>query len=258
MSISIAYTTFKQAREGEQIYYVTQSVGYELCAWMHENFCKAMVETALDIEDFEAHLKSAATEVPSSGDAEVLCTPNIARTPDGRTTIRITAATPGTTLNLREVYFETANLASVKSVDTDGTVFTDVTYKLFDSDGDETLVPAEAVKTQVDLEPTYLVEVLGGVIDLPKELWRNATDRTGLWWAAAILAPDVPRNLGGSKPFLTFTNLELRANSEIIFDGVATKSVPYDPTYHSGKMRFIVLHPVGEVKPFQVTIRGFR
>jgi len=254
MFTTIAYATFKSVRNGEQIYYVAQTVGYELYDWMHENLCRAVVETPADIADFESTLKTTAISVPSSGDAEVLCTPSIARTTDGRTVIRNTYAIAGKH-RLRAITFYTSDPSKLFSKKPDYTDYGDVTCKCFDVNGDEiTSSPyTGAVKTTLEFEPTYAYEIIGGELSVPPDLRETETNQ---WYGGCTCLPDVPAESGGNIDHVSLVNLEA-FDGLLEIDGKACVGLTYSAQYHTNKIRCTIYHPAGSSKRFQLFIETF-
>lgn len=74
-NLVVSYATFKQTKGASTCYYITQAYGYELYAWIKNNFVGTMINESADIADFEASYKSSAVEVPSSDDAFLLALP---------------------------------------------------------------------------------------------------------------------------------------------------------------------------------------
>jgi hypothetical protein len=163
--------------------------------------------------------------------------------------------------SLRAFSFQTCTPSSVHNASPNGAM-TDVTMKCFDSGGtDVTSSPSTAVKTVLDLEPSFLYEVIGGWVDIP-DASRTAitTDGPGNWYMSAVGVPDVPNAYGGSIPFVHEVDLALIPSgvSHVVSDGRATSLMVPSGTYHTGKLRWIVKHPTGSVQWFQMMVETFQ
>jgi len=180
--------------------------------------------------------------------------------PDGRILTRQATTRDGWAYSPRSLDFYTSKYKSLYNrkhngagID-DGTDMGDALMKFYDTNGTE-LVKAEnesdadfqtrldssCIKTFVDFEPTFDIDIYGC-----KLMFESAPiDRAYLW---AIVAPDVPEAYGGSKAFMGGgMNLKMMLPKEIGYtDGKSSKLIRYDPVYHSGKIRLILKHSLGE------------
>ena len=137
----------------------------------------------------------------------------------------------------------------------DGTDAGDAWLTFYDADGNEIVhggyeetdeeyqarLTSQCVKTIMHWEKREAFDVVGAQLYIA-----NApTGRAYLW---VIAAPDIPYEYGGSKPFMgRGMNLQMmREKSMHQFDAKTTKTVHYDPVYHSGRVDCIVKHAVGE------------
>jgi hypothetical protein len=172
-------------------------------------------------------------------------------TSDGRLVIRNTIAIHGTQ-NLRCMTFYTSDPSKIVNKNSDGSDVGDVIVKCFDADNVEiTSAPyTNAIKTQVDFEPNYNYEIIGGRVFIHPDIINSVTNE---WLAWAMGAPDVPVEMGGSICFVNCVNLE-QAGSVFEIDGRATSVMPLNLTYHTGKIRFIIKHPAGASKRFHVPL----
>jgi len=164
------------------------------------------------------------------------------RSADGSLLLRAQYATPGWTYQLRVFEFETSVLNSLYNKDAAGSDIGDVTFKLYDSSDVEITVQATAdaqcVKTVVDWEPTHDYEIVGGKI--------LAKTTPGVDMRLYVIGvPDVPAGSGGSKAMVSGANLSYPNDKMVIADGRASKYMKYDDTYHTNKLRFILIHPAG-------------
>jgi hypothetical protein len=76
----------------------------------------------------------------------------------------------------------------------------------------------------------------------------------------AIVAPDIPKAYGGSIPFMGGGwNLQMIEPRHICeSDGKSSKTIHYDSVYHSGKIRLLVKHELGEVFGMQVLLEYYK
>lgn len=207
------------------------------------------VNQAADVADFEANLKPGGNKkiVPSDTDGSVLQRPKY--------------APPGWTYQLRSLEFETSLLGSARSkkvapgtkVETD---WGDVTLKFFNAAGteltDQTTIDTDAVWTQVDFEPTYDIEIVGGAVRLLTELTTDV-------YMTLIGVPDIPTAYGGTKYFVSDINLNyIPAQGVINADGRTSKKLTYDATYHTNKMRALFRHAAGVKHRIQINYEFYR
>lgn len=137
----------------------------------------------------------------------------------------------------------------------DGTDAGDAWLTFYDADGNEIVhggyeetdehyqarLTEECVKTVMHWEKQESFDVVGAQL----YIGNAPVGRAYLW---VIAAPDIPYEYGGSKPFMgRGMNLQMmREKSMHQFDAKTSKTVHYDPVYHSGKVDCIVKHAVGE------------
>lgn len=136
----------------------------------------------------------------------------------------------------------------------DGTDAGDAWLKFYDADGAEIVhggyeesdeeyqarLAAGCVKTIMSWEKTESFDVVGAQLYIAN----TPADRAYLW---VIAAPDIPYEYGGSKPFMgRGMNLQMMQEKSVHqFDAKTSKTVHYDPIYHSGKVDCVVKHAVG-------------
>ncbi len=108
------------------------------------------------------------------------------------------------------------------------------------------------VKTVLDFEPNVDYEIIGGEL-------RTAQTITGdlrLW---IIAAPDVPASVGGSKEMAGGINLKyLTPGNVYSVDGRVTKLLSYNATFHTSKIRLILLHPPGLQEQLSIVFEIYR
>lgn len=195
-----------------------------------------------DCAEWEATYKSAANTV---------LVPHAA---DNRPAVRMTTANKTKNFNLKVFSFCPGNTSSLANKSATLTDLTDVTMTCYDSGGNTTTDPTQAVKTVLDYEPPFNYEVIGGWIDVPSSIAGGSTDN---WWISCIGVPDIPSSLGGSIPFVYGTNLESVYTNKVVSDGRATQYLVYNATYHTNKLRWILAHPTGTNPRFQVYLETF-
>jgi hypothetical protein len=203
-----------------------------------------------DKADFEANYKASANATIEP------------RAKDGRPTIRTSYANRTTNFKLRPITFYTSTPGSIHNVnpvtDADYGDATMALYKKVDGAWVAATDPAEATKTVVDIEPHYNFEIIGGFVDIPSALGGGTTDA---WYLSAIGVPDYGAGAPfyGSVDFVPEVNLEAVRTGRVISDGRAISYLAYNyyGYPHTNKIRFIVKHPAGEAKRFQIYLEHF-
>lgn len=151
----------------------------------------------------------------------------------------------------------------------DGTDFNDATLKFYDGSGAElsyqqtgyeseteaafqARLDAGCIRTEVDWNPTYDYDIIGGIMVV-----KNIPTRAYMW---AVVAPDIPENLGGQVPFIAggwalhmFTEGGVRH-----VDGRGAKSITYDPVYGTSKIRIIIKHGLADFISVECTYEHFK
>lgn len=184
------------------------------------------------------------------------------RADDGRLTIRVTTAKKTKNFKLRAVSFYSSKANSQRSfnpiADADYGDVT-LTLKKWDS-GTSTWVAAtdsDATKTIVDWDPTYAYEIIGGWVDLPSDLKDGTTDA---WFLACVGVPDYAV-YGLAVDFVSEVNLEAVTTQKVNSDGRATQylspTIAGGVNYHTNRLRWIVKHPAGLQKRFQIFVETF-
>lgn len=204
-----------------------------------------------DKADFEANYKSLGNLALGQIDT------------DGATIIRMKAAKRGWTYGEIPIEFATARLQS----DTnnfyaklpDGTDRSGITCKIYNgSDAEITTAGLAninlntAVKTILDFEPAYDYEVIGGSL-------RTINDITADIRMYIIGVPDIPAIYGGSKEMAGGLNLNYMVPaSAYTVDGRVSKTLRYDATYHTSKLRLVFKYPAGTYEQIQLSIELYR
>jgi len=143
----------------------------------------------------------------------------------------------------------------------DGTDMADAYLSFYDAEGVEIVhggyeetdegyqarLTAGCVKTVMTWEKIESFDVVGAQLYIANQ----PVGRAYLW---VIAAPDIPYEYGGSKAFMgRGMNLQMMRDKSVHnFDAKTSKTVHYDPVYHSGKVSTIVKHAVGEQIGIQI------
>lgn len=260
--LNVTYSTIKTIINTIPTFYLQQGDGgYDLFVVGDDSFVQTHVSgDSDDKSDFDSHYKSSAVAVSSADDAKVLGNvankvPFVApRAGDGRPTVRITTANRTKNFRLKVFSMCPGDSASLLNKTATFTNAGDVVMTSYDASGVVTTDPSAAVKTTVDYEPTHDYEVIGGWIDVPDSI---AGGTSGEWWISCIGIPDIPAAYGGSVQFVTGTNLEAVYTRKVVSDGRATQYLTYNSTYHTNKLRWTILHPVGSNPRFQIYVETF-
>lgn len=204
--------------------------------------CKVRSNDAADADqiDFETNYKPSANVKISDGDGAVFARPK--------------AATKGWTFGKIPVEFSTSTIGAIYSKDYTDTSRTTITHKIYNNvDAEITLQANEgtAVKTVVDLELPYDIEVIGGGV------YQETIPTTDIRvWVVAV--PDVPAPQG-SKEMVGGANLKLLSTGAAVSaDGRVTKKMTYNATYHTNKFRFILRHDAGVKHEIMVIMDVYR
>lgn len=188
-----------------------------------------------DKTDFETNYKNSGNTTLAQIDT------------DGASIVRIKAAKRGWSFWSVPIEIVTSTLGgSLFCQDNAGNNISWITCKIYDGSNNEITTAGllnanlnTCVKTVIDFEPTFNYEIIGGSLRVNS----NPGSDIRMW---IVAAPDIPAYLGGSKEFTSGINLKfLSADNSWEVDGRVTKSVTYDPVYHSGKIRMIIKHPAG-------------
>lgn len=206
-----------------------------------------------DKSDFETNFKSEGNALIAR------------RSEDGRPLQVFTITKTATNFQLRVFSFQTSTPSSLHNASPTGAM-TDVTMTCYDVSGTNVTTGdlTTVVKTVMDLETTYPMEVVGGWLDIPDASHAAiVTSGPGTYYVSSIGVPDVPSAYGGSIPFVYEVDLALLPAYEtrVVSDGMATQylkpTVIGGTDYHTNKLRWIFKHPVGATLWFQTALRTF-
>ena len=174
---------------------------------------------------------------------------------DNAQIIRLKAAKKGWTYCACAFEITTSAPNSVVALNFDGTSKTWITMKCFDALGavvTDSSMAGSVVKTQVDFEPPYDYEIIGGEM---RNLQTLSTDMR----LFIVAAPDVPYSYGGSRVMAENLNLLfLYPGNMFAVDGRASKLLTYNPTYHSSKLRFIIWHAAGISERLMIDVEHYK
>lgn len=178
---------------------------------------------------------------------------------DGAQIVRIKAAKKGWTFGAIPIEFRTSEIGSLYSKLVDGSDRAGITLKFYDSNGTEItdqglleINETGIVRTVVDFEPPYDYEVIGGTLRIGTDIAFDCR----LW---IIAVPDVSTNDGGSKEMAGGLNLKFLAPQQVFHvDGRVSKTLTYNATYHTNKLRFIFQHQAGTKTDIHINVELFR
>jgi hypothetical protein len=169
--------------------------------------------------------------------------------------VRQKAAQTGWTYSATGFEFQTAVVNSVIALNADGSAKPWITIALYDANGVKITDPAlagNAVRTQVDFEPTYDYELIGGEMRITPSL--NSDVRFFI-----IAAPDIPAQYGGSKVMAEGLNIRyLIPGNMFQVDGRVSKRLNYSAVNHASKLRFLFWHAAGVVEQIMITVEHYR
>lgn len=170
----------------------------------------------------------------------------------GKPFARFAIATEGFMLSCLTFHFTTAKLNSLYSKESDNSTSKSFfTFKLFDSNNVETTNENNAVMTQIDLEPSYDFEMVGG------RIWQKQTPTEDVF-GYMIAVPDVAAEYGGSRE-MCGGGLNLKFMGVTYgLDGRAPKMMYYDANYHTNKLRFKFYHPAGFQHDIQFSLEHYK
>lgn len=168
---------------------------------------------------------------------------------------RLKLAPTGWTYQLRSTEFSSSTLGSVVNNNCYGAPLMDASIKLYDANGlqitDQTLANTLCVRTDLDFEPSYSYEVIGGTIKFLPAITEDVR-------LSVIAVPDIPAAYGGSKIMVCNANLKfVDANNGIVADGRVSKRL--DPSAnHTNKLRIVIAHPPGFKAQFCLFIEHYK
>lgn len=229
------YKTIILGTKGLSIQYSEKPDRYDIYSVEQKVFVwsiSLLKDEGSDVTDFESNYKSSA-----NGPLEI-------KDNDGAEMSRVKMFKSGVAVRFHFFSFKTADLDSLKHRKSDGsTSWGFCTYKLYDSNGDEitdSAYESNAVKTVIDWEPSSIdYEIVGG------KFYQAAPPGSDVY-VHVIGVPDIPEGSGGSVAFCSDANLKLMP-SGVAFqtDGRVPKTMKYNATYHTSKLRIVFHHGAG-------------
>jgi len=198
-----------------------------------------------DQADFEANFKAAGNQ--SFSDI------------DGIPFFRLKASKKGWTYNAIPIEFQTSRLSdTLYSKDHTNASRSGITLKAYNASDQEVTVPgllnanyATIVRTVIDIELPYDVEVIGGTLRALNDISQDLR-----CWVVAV--PDIAAPTG-SKEMVGGINLNyLAPNNAYEVDGRVTKLLTYDATYHTSKLRFIFRYNAGVNESLSVVLETYK
>lgn len=188
------------------------------------------------------------------------------RDTDGSPIIRGKTTEPGWHFEPRYITFQTSKFGSLHNRKHNGDDLADADLRFWDSEDDElvqgeeesdeafqTRLDGACVKTTMDWHTSYDFDIRGGIV-------LTGTKPTNPCFAFAIIAPDIPENMGGQVPYLSggFPIHLLASNSYIEFDGITAKRITADHVYDSSKFRTIFKHALGDKIDLAVCFQQYK
>lgn len=174
------------------------------------------------------------------------------RDSDGAVMTRSKITASGWNFQMLGFEIKTASANGVYAKDENGDNLNYFTYKMYDTNNQETQVEADAVKTVVDFEPPFDYEILGG------QLLQKNPPSTDIH-LAVIGVPDIPLAYGGSKKFIVGIDLAyVTSGRPFNSDGRAPKRLTYNSQLHTNKLRFVFNHGAGVQHEVMQILEYFR
>lgn len=196
-----------------------------------------------DATDFEANYKTDANVRLQDRDKS------------GRKVSRMAATERGWQFHLTGIEFTTAKIDSLYHKDPDGNDLNQATVKFYDDQDvevTEQVNEVTIVKTVLDFEPPFDIELIGGKL---KQLNTTAQDVR----VYVIAVPDVPKAYGGSKDFVCCINMKfIRDHDSVDADGRSSKLLKFDAVNHTNKVQLIVNHPAGFQHDMMMLLEMFK
>jgi hypothetical protein len=173
--------------------------------------------------------------------------------------VRITTNRLGRKLHDRYVRFFTSDPTSLDNTDFNENDYGDITLtmkKVEIIDNVRTVTtttnPSECKETWLDFEATKDIEISAGFLSVPQGATQDA------WELHVIGAPDIPQAYGGSHHFVANSWLKWDVNQNLVLDASLNPAeIPYNAAMHTGKIRFILKHPVGVSEEFRLNLKMF-
>jgi hypothetical protein len=180
------------------------------------------------------------------------------RDTDGSFLTRDKHTQTGWHFNPRAISWECGQAKSLHNADIHGADLGDATINFLDVSGNpivqgiltdlafQILLTGTCVATYVDWWPQVTVDLYGARL-----MVKGVTAAPA--YGYVVVAPDIPSYLGGSVPFgsggfdlsFIYDSGTQKNTGQFEFDGQGVKTLTFDPTYRSNKLRIQVNHPLG-------------
>lgn len=187
--------------------------------------------------------------------------------PESALVVRIKMAPKGWTYDIRGLEFSTSTLNSIKNSDQNEVAYGDAILKFYEritnADGTtslaqitganltQTYLDTNCVKTVIDLEPSYSYEIIGGYAKISAAPANDVR-------LYVVAVPDLPAP-NGSKMMVRNVNFRfIGPTSRIEADGRTSKRLDPDPTYHTNKLSFQLLHGAGEKHNIMIALEHYK
>lgn len=229
----VDWNTLKKFLNDTELFHFLNYIEFdnEVYVWIlyqGETFSCILVSGSHEWEEFNTDYKSKAVLKNDIAD-------------DGIQFSKVNHVLMGRFLLATYVVFETSS-----KVTNDVTGF--FTVKLFNDQGVETDVEADAVKTCLDFGPNYAYEVQSGVIQAT-----TISLNGEIFQASAILAPDIPVESGGSKYFAR--NRRIFSTDSYVVEAVGPGKIAYNSTIPINVLRIELIHNKGIQQEFQCELK---
>lgn len=222
-----------------------QGSNYFLEAYDGPVYRQCLLTDSNDQSDYENNYQSLANSSFTDSNGMPLVRNKITRT--------------GWHYQVHTLEISTSKIQAVYSKDNEQIDLSYTSVKFFDGAGTELTagtqpeLDSSCEKTEIYWEPTYDIEVLGGLI-----YQGNAPTGDIRIWVEAV--PDIPASSGGSIPFVEGgLNLRHIGTGQVFeVDGITPKFMPYNVTYHTNKFKLTITHTAGTQHTIMFAIKLFR
>lgn len=174
---------------------------------------------------------------------------------DNAQIVRIKAAKKGWTYSATACEFVLGMPNSLNALNANGTQKEWITIKCYDGDNvliTDPLLTDTVVRTEVDFEPPYDYEVIGG------SLRQSEAPLDNIYFFIQA-APDIPAIYGGSKFMAEGLNLRFLAPGNVFqVDGRVSKLLTYNAVNHQGKLRFLFWHTANAGDEIMLTVEYYK
>jgi hypothetical protein len=172
---------------------------------------------------------------------------------ENATISRLKINTAGWYFHDRYLQLITSKLDSLCNFNAYGIQIGDAVIKFYDVEDAELLtqesIDLYCVKTVIDIEPIYDYEIISAsVFSVEKTLVPV--------YVGVIIIPDISIENGGSK--CTLNGADFSQSNKYEIDGRTVKRLNYNATYHTNKIRGIILHPTGLQLKLNIDIDHFK